>query len=58
MDEHVQKNCQDAAMPLPSPEPRALKVRLACGLVSWISTIYRAARRGRNADRGEQLVGL
>lgn len=58
MDEHVQKICEDAAGPLRSPEPRSLRVRLVCGLVLWISTLYCPPGRGRNADPSEQRIGL
>ena len=58
MDEHFRQVCQDAALPLRSPEPRPLKVRLLCGLVLWITTIYCAPRRRRDVDPSEQLAGL
>ena len=58
MDQHVQEVCQNAAMPLRAPELRPLKVRLLCGVLLWISTIYCAPRRRRDADPSEQQAGL
>jgi hypothetical protein len=58
MDEHVQQVRKDAAIPLRAPEPRTLRVRLLCGLMLWIATIYCAPRRGKNPETTEQLAGL
>ena len=58
MDEHVQTARKNAALPLRSPQPRTLKIRLLCGLVLWITTTYCAPRRTKNTDPTEQLVGL
>jgi len=58
MEVHVQQVRQHAAIPLRSPQPRNLKVRLLCGLVLWITTAYCAPRRTKATDPSEQLVGL
>ena len=58
MEQHVQEIRNNAALPLRSPQPRTLKVRLLCGLVLWITTAYCAPRRNKNTDPSEQLVGL
>lgn len=58
VDEHVQQVRQDAALPLRSPEPRNLKIRLLCGLMLWITTAYCAPRRTKATDSSEQLAGL
>jgi hypothetical protein len=58
MDDHVQQVRQDAAIPLRSPQPRTLKMRLLCGLVLWVTTAYCAPRRTKKTDPTEQLVGL
>jgi hypothetical protein len=56
---HVQEIRDNAAVALKAPEPRPLQVRLLCGLVLWISTLYCAPRR-RPADKekSERVVGL
>ena len=58
MDEHVGRIRQDAATPLRAPEPRTIRIRLLCGLMLWVTTLYCAPRRGKRVDPTEQLVGL
>ncbi len=58
MDEHVENVRHNAALPLRSAQPCTRKVRLLCGLVLWVTTIYCAPRRTRATDPDEQLVGL
>jgi len=58
MDQTVLQIRQDAAIPLRSPQPRTLQVRLLCGLVLWITTAYCAPRRTKATDPREQLAGL
>jgi len=38
MDKHVQQVRQDACIPLRSPQPRNLEIRLLCGLLLWVTT--------------------
>ena len=56
---HVQGARNNAAVALKTPEPRPLQVRLLCGLMLWINTLYCAPRR-RPADKAktERAVGL
>ena len=58
MEQHVQTVRENATLPLRSPQPRTLKIRLLCGLVLWVTTTYCAPRRTKNTDPTEQLVGL
>ena len=58
MDEHVEQIRQNAAIPLRAPEPRTIRIRLLCGLMLWVTTLYCAPRRGKAVERTEQLVGL
>jgi hypothetical protein len=58
MDEHVETVRKNAASPLRSPQPCTLKIRLLCGLVLWITTVYCGPRRTKDTDSSEQLVGL
>jgi hypothetical protein len=58
MDKHVEQVRQDAAIPLQTPEPRPLEVRLLCGLGLWITTAYCAPRRTKATDPSEKLAGL
>ena len=47
MSEHVEEIRQEAAVGLRGPQPRPLQIRLLCGLVLFIGTLYCALRRGR-----------
>ena len=38
MDQHVQSVRKNAAVPLRSPQPRTVKIRLLCGLLLWVTT--------------------
>jgi hypothetical protein len=60
MAEHVEEIRQEAAVALRAPQPRRLQVRLLCGLVLFISTLYCAPRRGQQgASPGhERQAGL
>jgi hypothetical protein len=58
MQQHAQNIRQNATTPLRSPEARTVKVRLLCGLVLWITTLYCGPRRAKNTDPTEQRVGL
>ena len=58
MDEHVENVRNNAALPLRSPQPCTRKIRLLCGLVLWVTTVYCAPRRTKATDPDEQLVGL
>ena len=58
MDEHVRNVLNNAAVPLRSPQPCTRQIRLLCGLVLWVSTVYHAPRHTKNTDPGEQQAGL
>jgi hypothetical protein len=58
MDQHVQSVRKNAVVPLRSPQPRTVKVRLLCGLLLWVTTAYCAPRHTKKTDPSEQLVGL
>ena len=59
MQDHVQQVRDDAVIPLKAPERRPLKIRLAGGLVLWLTTLYCAPRpRKPNEDEQHQRVGL
>lgn len=59
MQDHVQQVRADAVIPLKAPERRPLKIRLAGGLVLWLTTLYCAPRpRKQNEDNQHQRVGL
>ena len=58
MDEHVENARNNAVLPLRSPQPCTRKIRLLCGLVLWVTTVYCAPRRTQNTDPDEQLAGL
>ena len=58
MDEHIEQIRQNAATPLRAPEPRTIKIRLLCGLMLWVTTLYCAPRRGKAVDPTEEFVGL
>jgi hypothetical protein len=58
MDEHVDIVRNNAALPLRSPQPCTRKIRLLCGLVLWVTTVYCAPRRSKATDPDEQPVGL
>lgn len=58
MDEHIERIRQNSPTPLRAPEPRTIKIRLLCGLILWITTLYCAPRRGKGVDRTEERVGL
>jgi len=49
MAERVEEIRQEAAVALRAPQPRPLQVRLLCGLVLFISTLYCAPRRSQQA---------
>jgi hypothetical protein len=49
---------RQAAVPLQSPEPRRLRVRLLCGLMLFITTGYCAPRRKKQNDSQERQAGL
>ena len=57
--DHVEEIRNDAALPMRTAESRPLQVRLLCGLVLWITTLYCAPRK-RPADKEdtERAVGL
>ena len=58
MDEHVENVRSNAALPLRSPQPCTRKIRLLCGLVLGVTTVYCAPRRTKATDPDEQLAGL
>jgi hypothetical protein len=59
MQEHVHRVRADAVLPLKAPERRALKIRLAGGLVLWLATLYCAPRARKETDQNQhQRVGL
>jgi hypothetical protein len=60
MRPHEQQVRQQAATPLKSPEKRKLQVRLLCGLVLYITTLYCAPdkRRRGQGDGQEEILGL
>ena len=55
MDEHVENVRNNAALPLRSPQPCTRKIRLLCGLVLWVTTVYCAPQRTKATDPDEQL---
>jgi hypothetical protein len=60
MAEAAERIRQEAAVPLRAPQARPLQVRLLCGLVLFISTLYCAPQRGRQGSSAghERQAGL
>lgn len=59
LEAYVEGIRNNAAVALKSPEPRPLQVRLLCGLVLWITTLYCAPRkRPTDNEKTERVMGL
>jgi hypothetical protein len=59
LEVYVEGIRNNAAVALKSPEPRPLQVRLVCGLVLWITTLYCAPRkRPTDKEKTERVMGL
>ena len=58
MENDAERVRQRATIRLRAPEPRTIKVRLLCGLILWVTTLYCAPRRGKSVDATQQAVGL
>ena len=60
MAEQAERIRREATLPLRTPQPRSLQVRLLCGLMLFVSTGYCAPRRGKRStsEPQEQQAGL